>query len=55
VSVLLELDAALAEARTRLAWLLDEYGPDDIDFVTFAPIVDALQEGIEREREATST
>lgn len=33
-----EIDAALA----RLAWLRDEYGEEDLDYLTFAPIVERL-------------
>ena len=34
----------LAEARRRLDWIRDEYGEDDIDYQTFAPIVALLVE-----------
>ena len=33
----------MAEARSRLDWLLDEYGEGDIDYQSFAPIVEALE------------
>ncbi len=33
-------DDVLREARDRLDWLREEYGEGDIDYVTFAPVVD---------------
>ena len=39
----MEPDEKLLEAaRERLEWLREEYGEDDIDYQTFAPIVSAL-------------
>jgi hypothetical protein len=41
-----EADTLIA-ARERLEWLRSEYGPEDIDFVTFALIYEALFKSIE--------
>lgn len=32
--------AILKAARLRLEWLRDEYGEDDIDYLTFRPVVE---------------
>jgi hypothetical protein len=33
----------LAAAKLRLAWLRERYGPDDIDVLTFAPLVQMIE------------
>lgn len=38
--------AELTAARERLAWILAEYGEDDIDYQTFGPLVAALDVAI---------
>ncbi len=34
----------IRDANDRLEWIRDEYGEDDIDYQTFAPVVFALEE-----------
>lgn len=36
------LATLLAAAHDRLDWLLDDYGADDVDYQTFAPLVALL-------------
>ena len=32
-------EVVIQEAKDRLTWLRAEYGPDDIDLLTFGPVV----------------
>ena len=46
-----EAEVVLAEARDRLEWIRDDYGEDDVDFVTFGPVVELAEQLLERVRE----